>query len=169
MKMLLTTIKESVQSIAHLRSQQECIFNFFVTVFSAILGYFNVTIIENKDLFISILIVVIGDWIFGTIRAIKNKKWETQKAMKLIYYVFAYSVIVFVILSIEKANPSAFFLSDAIIMPILVFQTISMLKNASLIGLIPNGLLLQILEKIDAYKHPKTPEETEVENQPTNG
>lgn len=139
-------------SIAHLRSLKEGIFNFFVTIFSAILGYFQLTIIENKDLFIAILIVVLGDFFFGTAYAIKRNIWETQKAMKVIYYVFAYSVIVFVVLAIEKAHPSAFFLSDAIIMPILLFQTISMLKNASLVGWIPKGSLLEILKKIDNYK-----------------
>jgi phage-related holin len=145
------TIKETLQSIAHTRSYGEIVFNAIVTVLGAIFGYFQLTIIENKNLFIAVLIVVIGDWIFGTARAVKNKKWETQKAMKVIYYVFAYSVIVFVVLSIEKAMPSAFFLSDAVVMPILIFQTISMLKNASLIGWIPKGLLLQILEKILFY------------------
>ena len=147
------SIKETIQSISHTRSHEELIFNFLVTLMSGIFGYFQLTIIENKSLFISILIVVIGDWIFGTIRALKNNKWETQKALKVVYYILAYSVIVFVVLSIEKAMPSAFFLSDAVVMPILVFQTISMLKNASLIGLIPKGVLLQILQKIDSYKH----------------
>lgn len=149
----MNTIKDTLQSIAHTRSYTEVVFNFIITILSAIFGYFQLTIIENKNLFIAVLIVVIGDWIFGTARAIKNKKWETKRAMKVIYYIFAYSVIVFVVLSIEKAMPSAFFLSDAVVMPILIFQTISMLKNASLIGWIPKGLLLQILEKIDSYKH----------------
>jgi phage-related holin len=141
-----------ILSIAHLRSLREGTFNFFVTVFSAILGYFQLTIIENKNLFIAILIVVVGDWIFGTAYAIKRNIWETQKAMKVIYYIFAYSIIVFVVLAIEKAHASAFFLSDAIIMPILLFQTISMLKNASLLGWIPKGALLEVLKKIDNYK-----------------
>ena len=143
---------EIILSIIHLRTTKEAVFNFFVTVFCAIFGYFHITIIQNKHLFIAVLIVVVGDWIFGTIVAIKNKTWETQKALKIVYYFFTYSVIVFVVLSIENASPTAFFLSDAIVMPILIFQTISMLKNASLIGWIPKGLLLEILEKIDNYK-----------------
>jgi len=34
-----------------------------------------------------------------------------------------------------------------------VFQIISTLKNASLIGFIPQGLLLNILNNIDSYKN----------------
>lgn len=51
---------------------------------------------------------------------------------------------------IEKAHPAAYYLSEATILPIIVFQLISALTNASLAGAIPRGLLLKILEKINA-------------------
>jgi phage-related holin len=61
-------------------------------------------------------------------------------------------LILATVLSIEKGYPSAFWLSEAIIMPILVFQVISILKNAGLLGILPKGLLTEMLEKIDKYK-----------------
>jgi hypothetical protein len=100
-----------------------------------------------------VVVVVVSDWVMGTILALKNKVWHTRKAIKIIYYIFAYSTILFTVLAVEKAHPSAFFLSETIIMPILVFQIISTLKNASLIGFIPQGLLLNILNNIDSYKN----------------
>jgi len=100
-----------------------------------------------------VVVVVVADWVMGTILALKNNEWRTKKAIKIVYYIFAYSTILFTVLAVERAHPSAFFLSETIIMPILVFQIISTIKNASLIGFIPQGLLLNILTNIDSYKN----------------
>ena len=143
----------NILSIAHLRSIEEFIFNLIITSFSFILGYSQLIVLDNSNLFMGVVVVVVSDWVMGTILALKNKVWLTRKAIKIVYYIFAYSTILFTVLAVEKAHPSAFFLSETIIMPILVFQIISTLKNASLIGFIPQGLLLNILNNIDSYKN----------------
>jgi hypothetical protein len=56
-------------------------------------------------------------------------------------------------LSIEKAHPAAYWASEGIVLPILIFQIISALKNAAEIGLIPNGLLKELLKSIDKHKN----------------
>ena len=139
-------------SIIHLRSVKEGIFNVIITAFSFLSGYYGKLVLDNVDLFMAIATVVVVDWFSGVANAIKNNNWQTDKALKVVYYLFAYWLILAMVLSIEIGYPSAFWLSEAIIMPILVFQTISILKNASLLGLIPKGLLLEILDKIDNYK-----------------
>ena len=88
-----------------------------------------------------------GYWI-----AFKNKKFETQKALKIVYYLITYWSMLFAVLSIEKGFSSAFWLTEAIIMPILVFQIISMIKNFMLLGVINNSLAKQMFKNIDRYK-----------------
>ena len=56
------------------------------------------------------------------------------------------------VLAIEKAFPSAFWLSEAIIMPILTFQIISMVKNLIILGVVNNSLAKQLFSNIDKYK-----------------
>jgi len=141
-----------IASIAHIRSQSELMFNLCATFVSFVAGYFNVLILDNVNLFMAVLTVVFGDWFFGSILAISKGKWETRKALNIVWYLTGYWIIVFIVLSIEKAHPAAFFLSEAVVMPILIFQVISMLKNASLLGVLPQGLLLQMLKNIDSYK-----------------
>jgi hypothetical protein len=70
----------------------------------------------------------------------------------VVYYLPVYYAIITVVILIEKAQPSAFWLSETIIMPILVFQLISMLKNISEAELIKSPLIKKILENIDNYK-----------------
>jgi hypothetical protein len=149
-----TPAQEITFSVLHIKSFPDFIFNLFVTIFSFFLGYFQVITVGSSNLFMAVAIVVVIDFIFGSLNAVLDPKkhWETRKALKIIYYLFTYWLMVFMVLAIEKAHPAAFFLSEAIILPILIFQTISILKNMSLLGLIPKGLLLEILKNIDSYK-----------------
>ncbi len=130
-------------------------------------GYFNIIVTDNVNLFMCVWVVVVGDWLFGTALAIQNKKWETRKALKIVYYLVGYWLILFIVLAMEKAHPAAFFMSEAVVLPILLFQVISMLKNASLVGVLPKGLLLKILQNIDNYKD-YSQQAAQVENETTN-
>jgi phage-related holin len=56
------------------------------------------------------------------------------------------------ILTIEKGFTGTSWLSETIIAPFLVFQLISVFKNASMVGIIKNELLTQILDKLDHHK-----------------
>jgi len=145
-------LKEILIGIFNVKSTYDFMINVIITFLAGILGYFHLLYLNNKDLFIAITLVVIGDWFAGMAVAIKNGKWETWKALKVIYYMAAYSWAVSMVLSVEKGYPSAFWLSEAVIMPILVFQIISFLKNISLLGLLPKSLLTEILDKIDKHK-----------------
>lgn len=159
------TFVNMISSIAHVRSFGELLFNTFATILAFIFGYFKIIAIDNINLFMAVFIVVIGDWLFGTFLAIRNKSWETRKALKVVYYLTGYWLIVFIVLSIEKAHAAAFFLSEAVVLPILIFQVISMLKNASLLGVLPKGLLLKILSNIDNYKDQAIEQTKELQNE----
>lgn len=145
-------IKQMIESIAHVRSIKEFIFNSIITLMSFTLGYFKILYLDNYNLFFAILIVVVIDWLFGVALALKNKQFETQKALKIVYYLVAYWLMLIAVLSIETGYPTAFWLSEAIIMPILVFQIISMIKNLILLGIINNSLAKEMFKNIDKYK-----------------
>lgn len=159
---MIKNIWQIMESITHVRSIKEFVFNAVITFFAFVFGYFKLICLDNQNLFIAIAVVVIIDWIFGVALSFKAKKFETQKALKIVYYLCAYWLILFAVLSIEKGYPSAFWLSEAIIMPILTFQIISMIKNLILLGIINNSLAKQIFKNIDRYK------ETIDEIRPTN-
>jgi phage-related holin len=56
------------------------------------------------------------------------------------------------ILTIEKGFTGTGWLSETIMAPFLVFQLISILKNASMVGVVNNELLTQILDNLDRHK-----------------
>ena len=78
---------------------------------SAMLGYMQVIILENIDMFRAISFVVFIDFIFGVIKAIKFGRFRVNRAMKVVYYLVSYWMILFVLLSIEKSHSSESWLS----------------------------------------------------------
>jgi phage-related holin len=53
---------------------------------------------------------------------------------------------------VEIGFPGTSWLSETIIMPFIIFQLVSALKNASSAGFIKYSVLNTILEKIDKHK-----------------
>lgn len=68
-----------IASIAHVRSLTEFIFNAFATTVAFIFGYFKIIAVDNVNLFMAVLIVVVGDWIFGVLLAIKKNAGKQEK------------------------------------------------------------------------------------------
>ena len=139
-------------SVFHIRTMVEAVITAVTLFLFSIFAHYQTMFQEHNSMFIAIWSVVWLDWGFGVWLAIRNSKFETRKALKVLYYSVAYTSMLVVVLEVKKGFPSAFWMSDGIIMPILIFQTISILKNMSLLKIIPQGLFLEILKKIDNYK-----------------
>lgn len=122
---------------------------------SSFFGYFcdhvlDVTMTYNEQ-FLSVGFVVLLDGFFGVLAGIKREGFKTYKALKVIKTMCIWWIILFVILSIQSSfNVS--WLSGTIVLPFMVFQIISALKNASMAGFIKMELLNEILDKIDNHK-----------------
>lgn len=120
--------------------------------FGAISAEWIQLLLDAQHQFVAIFTVVVLDAFFGICKAFKLGNFETKKTFKAVYMLVGFWLLLATVLSIEKAYPFADFLSEAIIMPILLFQVISTLKNMQLLGLITNDTLGKILAKIDKHK-----------------
>ena len=92
------------------------------------------------------------DGFFGIIAGIRREGFKTYKALKVIRTVFTWLVILTVILMIEKGFKGTSWLSETVMIPFMVFELISALKNASMSGFIKSDQLNQILDLIDKHK-----------------
>ena len=84
---------------------------------------------------------------------IRREGFKTFKALKVLKSLFFWILLLTAILTIEKAFLGTEWLSETILIPFLIFQILSILKNASMLGLVPLKVLKQILDKIDQHKH----------------
>ena len=115
-------------------------------------SYFMELTMANSDQYLAIVGVMFLDGIFGMIAGSKREGFQTRKAIKVLRNTVAWLVILTVILMVEQGFAGTAWLSEVIVVPFMVFQLISALKNASMAGFIQMSLLNQILDKIDKHK-----------------
>jgi phage-related holin len=125
------------------------------TTLTFICSYFGNLVLDYSSQYFAVIAVAFLDGILGIIAGIKKEGFKTYKALKILKTTFAWLSILTVILIVEEGFVGTFWLSETIIMPFIVFQLISILKNASQAGFIKGSLLNEILEKIDQHKNIK--------------
>jgi phage-related holin len=124
-----------------------------LTTACAFIGsYFLNLTANNIEQYISVTLVVFVDGFFGVWAGTKREGFKTFKALKVLKTLGFWIIMLSAILSIEKGFAGTSWLSETIIAPFLVFQLISILKNASMVGVVHNELLTQILDKLDRHK-----------------
>jgi phage-related holin len=106
--------------------------------------------------FLAILLVVLLDASLAMARAYKIGSFETNKALIGVVKLVVFWALLATVLIIEKGFPFASFFSEAILLPIIVFQIISIIKNLHLLGFISGALADKILNNIDNHKEVNT-------------
>jgi phage-related holin len=116
-------------------------------------SYFGKLVIDNSDQYLAVIAVAFMDGFFGIIAGTKKEGFKTFKAIKILKTVFTWIVILTVLLMVERGFKGTAWLSETIIVPFIVFQFISTLKNAAQAGFIKNSLLNDVLSRIDKHKN----------------
>ena len=117
-----------------------------------ICSYFLNLYMNNQDQYTAVIGVIFLDGIFGIIAGSKREGFKTHKALSVLRNTFVWIMILSTILMVEKGFNGTGWLSEVIVVPFMVFQLISALKNASMAGYIKMSLLNEILDKIDNHK-----------------
>jgi phage-related holin len=117
-----------------------------------ICSYFMNLTVNNAEQYLAITSLVFMDGFFGIIAGIKKEGFKTYKAIKILRTLVYWVVILTGILILEQSIPAMGWLSETVLMPLVVFQLISVLKNASMSGFIKLEVLNKILDKIDSHK-----------------
>ena len=128
----------------------------FIAITSMSLGficsYFMELTMQNAEQYLAITTLVFADGFFGIIAGIKREGFKTYKAIKILRTLLFWIIMLTLILVIEKSIPGASWLSETMLMPLVIFQLISTIKNASMSGFIKANVLNQILDSIDKHK-----------------
>ena len=114
--------------------------------------YFLNLSMNNAEQYLAVVAVLWLDGIFGIWAGVKREGFKTYKALRITRNTFVWLAILTVILMVEKGFNGAGWLSEIIIVPFMVLQLISALKNASMAGLIKIEHLNKILDRIDKHK-----------------
>ena len=128
----------------------------FIAITSMSLGficsYFMELTMQNAEQYLAFTTLVFADGFFGIIAGIKREGFKTYKAIKILRTLLFWVIMLTLILVIEKSIPGASWLSETMLMPLVIFQLISTIKNASMAGFIKANVLNKILDSIDKHK-----------------
>ena len=113
--------------------------------------FFNLTMTYSEQ-YLALIAVVFLDGFFGVIAGAKREGFKTFKALSVIRTAAVWCMFLTVILLVEQGFKGTSWLSETILIPFVVFQLISALKNASMCGFIKADVLNQILDRIDNHK-----------------
>ena len=123
-----------------------------VVTFSFLCSYFLELTIGNAEQYLGLIAVVFIDGFFGIVAGIKREGFQTRKAVKVLQRAVGWVLFLTVILMVEKGFTGTAWLSETIIVPFIVLQLISALKNASMAGFIKMEEVNKILDRIDNHK-----------------
>ena len=123
-----------------------------------ICSYFMEITMQNAEQYLAIVALIFADGFFGVIAGIKREGFKTYKAVKILKNLLFWIIFLTVILGIEANFSGTFWLSETIITPLIIFQLISALKNASMAGFVKIDELNKILDRIDKHKGDRSSE-----------
>ena len=121
-------------------------------------SYFMEITMQNAEQYLAIVALIFADGFFGVIAGIKREGFKTYKAVKILKNLLFWIIFLTVILGIEANFSGTFWLSETIITPLIIFQLISALKNASMAGFVKIDELNKILDRIDKHKGDRSSE-----------
>jgi len=126
------------------------------TMLTFIWAYFFNLAMTNSDQYLALVGVVMADGFFGVIAGIKREGFQTCKAIKVLRTLVTWVVLLTVLLMVEKGFKGTSWLSETVLVPFIVFQLMSALKNASMAGFIKIEALNSIMDKFDNHKGDRT-------------
>lgn len=100
-----------------------------------------------------VILLVVVDFLTGVSVAIKANNVETRKAMRLVYKILAYTLIMVVAHNIGRSEPALFWLPQAVVTPIVLILLMSTIKNLSLLNVLPAHVAKFLYNSLDKYKN----------------
>lgn len=122
-----------------------------VTV-SFLCSYFLELTMGNAEQYLALIAVIFIDGFFGIISGMKREGFQTRKAVRVLKRAVTWVAFLTVILMVERGFKGTAWLSEVVIIPFVILQLISALKNASMAGFIKTEELNKILDRIDNHK-----------------
>ena len=119
----------------------------------AVSGFVEQWIISPSATYFALIGLIIFDHITGVSLAFKNNRFETRKALRIIWTLLSHTALLLLSNQLSKGSASLFWLNEAVFVPLVLVNLLSLVKNLSLLGFIKKGFTEFFYKKIDAYKN----------------
>ena len=120
--------------------------------FGTISGFVDNWIFEPSISYLALLVLIACDHVTGALWAYKNETVESKKFGRIIYTLLSHTALLFFATQLSKGSAALFFLNEAVFVPLVLVNLLSLIKNLSLLGFIKKGFVPMFYKKIDKFK-----------------
>ena len=110
-------------------------------------------IISPAPTYYALLLLIGLDHLSGVTLAYKTNRFETKKALRIFWTLISHTALLLLSNQLSKGSPALFWLNEAIFVPLVLVNLLSLVKNLSLLGYIKKGFAEFFYKKIDKYKN----------------
>lgn len=108
---------------------------------------------HSAPVLFAVIAMIIADFITGVWIALRNNKFETNKAMRGVVKLAVYPFLLSIAFNLGKNENILSFLPNVVIFPMCVILILSVIKNLSILGFVDNRLANILYNNIDKYKN----------------
>tara|TARA_R100001244_G_scaffold16626_1_gene17982 strand:+ start:1174 stop:1815 length:642 start_codon:yes stop_codon:yes gene_type:complete len=116
-----------------------------------IYSFTNAHIYNPADQYYSLMLLILVDNLTGMYVALKNQKFCTSKAKRVLYTLIGHTAILFFAFQLGRESKPLFFLKDAVFVPLVLINLLSFVKNLSLLGYLPKTFAKYLYKKVNTY------------------
>lgn len=141
-----------LNNIQEVKMKAKLVFMTASTGLAFVCSYFLNLAMDNADQYLAVVAVIFMDGFFGVIAGTKREGFKTYKAVRILKTLVAWVITLTALLMVEAGFKGTSWLSETILIPLIIFQVMSALKNAANAGFLKNEVLTEILKRIDKHK-----------------
>ncbi len=121
--------------------------------FGAASSFVDEWIISPPVTYIALIALIAFDHVSGVTLAFKNDRFETKKALRIFWTLISHTALLMLSNALSKGSSALFWLNEAVFVPLVLVNLLSLVKNLSLLGYIKKGFAAFFYKKIDKYKN----------------
>ncbi len=103
--------------------------------------------------FYALVILIFADHLSGVALAWKRNDFQTRKFLRIFWTLLSHCALLYFSMQLTKGANALFWLNEAVFVPLVIVNLLSLVKNLSLLGFIKKDLASFLYKKIDIHKN----------------
>ena len=116
-------------------------------------AFVNDWIFDPSISYFTLVGLIAADHLSGSYLAFKYNRFDTRVALRIFWTLLSHTSLLMFATNLSKGADVLFWLNEAVFVPIVIVNLMSLVKNLALLGWIKKGFARMITDKIDNYKN----------------
>lgn len=116
-------------------------------------AFVNDWIFDPSISYFTLVGLIAADHLSGSYLAFKHNRFDTRVALRIFWTLLSHTALLMFSTNLSKGADVLFWLNEAVFVPIVIVNLMSLVKNLALLGWIKKGFARMITDKIDNYKN----------------